>query len=216
MRRQGWAAIMLLLWVGYQTLVHSAVAGAQPEPVRLGLTVLPLLALSWWVALRCRHQPLWLLVLAAAATATYLMADSDAWGLAAAYGIPHAAIYLFLLWLFGHTLLPQQEPLITRLARRVHGVMPPDLQTYTRRLTAAWCGFFAAQLAISALLFEFGSPVSWSLFINLMNFPLLVLMFGAEYLYRITFHPGFPRASVATAIQAFVADAAPGGNTDVR
>jgi uncharacterized membrane protein len=210
-RRWGWlgTATFLLLCVGSQILVHSAVTGAQPAWIGLALTLLPLLVLACWVIACARNKPLWLVVLFAAGAATYLLVGRDVWGLAAAYGIPHAAIYVFLLWLFGHTLLPGQEPLITRLARRVHGVLQPDLETYTRRLTAAWCGFFSAQLAISALLFELASPGTWSVFINLMNFPLLALMFAGEYWYRVTRHPDFPRASIATAIQAFMQDARP-------
>lgn len=211
-----WTATILLLCVGYQILVHSAVTGAQPEPIRLALTILPLLILAYWVATRSRNKPLWFLVLLAAGTATYLLVGRDVWGLAAAYGIPHAAVYLALLWLFGHTLLPGKEPLITRLACRVHGMLQPDLKAYTRRLTFAWCAFFVAQVAISALLFEFASPGAWSFFINLMNFPLLALMFSGEYLYRVARHPDFPRASIPTAIAAFLQDAPPAGNAHVR
>jgi uncharacterized membrane protein len=200
---------VLLLCVGYQILVHSAVTGAQPEPVRLALIFLPLFVLAFWVATRSLNKPLGLLFLLAAGAATYVLVGRDVWGLAAAYGISHAAIYLFLLWLFGHTLMPGKEPLITRLARRVHGVLQPDLQTYTRRLTVAWCGFFAAQLAVSALLSEFASPGSWSFFVNLMNFPLLALMFTGEYFYRVTCHPNFPNASIPTAIEAFLQDPSP-------
>lgn len=218
MRRWGWlwTATILLLCAGYQMLVHSAVNGAQSPPIRMALTFLPLLVFALWVATRSRHKSLWLLVLLAAGTATYLLMGREVWGLAAAYGIPHAAIYLVLLWLFGHTLLHGNEPLITRLARRVHGVLQPELETYTRHLTVAWCGFFAAQLAISALLCEFASPGSWSLFINLLNFPLLALMFAGEYLYRIVRHPHFPRASIPTAIDAFMQDVSPSRDARAR
>lgn len=212
-RRWGWLwmAVILLSCAGYQILVHSAVTGAQSEPIRRALTLLPLLVLAWWVMTRSRNKRMWLLVLLASGMATYLLVGRDAWGLAAAYGIPHAAIYLFLLWLFGRTLMPWKEPLITRLARRVHGVLQPDLEAYTRRLTIAWCGFFVAQLMISALLFEFASPGTWSVFINLLNFPLLALMFAGEYLHRVTRHPGFPHASIPTAIAAFLQDESPPG-----
>lgn len=216
MRRWAWTAIVLLLCAAYQLLVHSAVTGAQPEAVRIALTCLPVLVLACWVAIRSRNKLPWLLVLLAAGFATYLLAGSNALGLAAVYGVPHAAIYVFLLWLFGRTLLRGREPLVTRLARRVHGVLQPDLETYTRRLTAAWCGFFAAQLAVSALLCGLASPGTWSIFINLMNFPLLVLMFVGEYLYRLVRHPDFPRASIATAIEAFLRDTPPSGNAHVR
>lgn len=218
MRRWGgwWTAAILLLFIGYQILVHSAVTGAQPEPLRFALTLFPLLMLACWVMTRPRIKPVWLVVLLAAGAVTYLLASHDVWGLAAAYGIPHAAIYLALLWLFGHTLLTGEEPLITRLARRVHGMLQPDLEAYTRWLTGVWCMFFAIQLVISALLFEFASPAWWSFFVNLLNFPLLALMFVGEYGYRVLRHPGFPRASIRMAIEAFLHDAAHPGNANVR
>lgn len=209
-RRFGWlwTALILLACVGYQWLVHSAVMGEQADSIRLALTLLPLLALACWVMTRSRNKPLWFFLLLAAGVATFLLEREERWGLAAAYGIPHAAIYLFLLWFFGHTLLRGKEPLVTRLARRVHGTLPPELEAYTRRVTFAWCVFFAAQIIISALLFEFASLNTWSLFISLLNFPLLGLMFVGEYVYRVTFHRNFPHASILEAIQVFSKDAA--------
>lgn len=217
-RRLGWlwTALILLACVGYQWLVHSAVMGEQTDSIRLALTLLPLLALAYWVMARSRNKPLWFFVLLAAGGVTYLLERQERWGLAAAYGIPHAAIYLFLLWFFGHTLLRGKEPLVTRLARRVHGTLPPELEAYTRRVTFAWCVFFAAQLIISALLFKFASPNTWSLFISLLNFPLLVLMFVGEYVYRVTRHRKFPHASIFEAIQVFFKDAARSKSAKVR
>ena len=203
-----WAALILPACVGYQWLVHSAVMGEQTDSVRLALTLLPLLALACWVMTRSRNKPLWFLLLLAAGAATFLLERQQRLGLAAAYGIPHAAIYLFLLWFFGHTLWRAKEPLVTRLARRVHGTLPPEMQAYTRCVTIAWCVFFAAQIVISALLFEFASLNAWSLFVSVLNFPLLVLMFVGEYAYRMTFHRNFPHASILEAIQSFSEDAA--------
>src|SRR5258708_8606523 len=73
-------------------------------------------------------------------------------------GAPHAAIYAFLLWLFGRTLLPGREALITGVARRFHGSLAPNMETYTRPLTSAWSVFSAAQLLVSALLPAFSPP----------------------------------------------------------
>ncbi len=120
-----------------------------------------------------------------------------------ALAAPHAAIYSFLLWLFGRTLLRGREPLVTGLARRVHGTLEPEIEIYTRRVTQAWCLFFAAQLAVSALLLAFVPLTVWSLFVNLLNAPLLVLMFTGEYLYRIHRYPDHPRVSIAGALRAF-------------
>src|SRR5690348_14537729 len=104
--------------------------------------------------------------------------------LAAVNGVTHAGINLLLLWVFGRTLLRGREPLVTQFARRVHGTIPADIEAYTRRVTAAWCMFFAAQVLLSALLLATASLDAWSLFINVLSFPLVALMFVGEYLYR--------------------------------
>src|SRR5687768_563915 len=72
--------------------------------------------------------------------------------LAVLNGFPHAAINVSLMWIFGRTLLHGREPLITAFARRIHGTVPPHIQPYTRRVTVAWCVFFAAQVLVSAIL----------------------------------------------------------------
>lgn len=209
-RSLGWllTALVVLGCFGYQWLVHSAVMEGQAESVRVSLMIVPLLALAYWVMMRARNKPLGLFILLAVSVAIYLLEHEKHWGLAVAYGIPHAAVYLFLLWFFGHTLLSGKEPLITRLARRVHGTLPPDMEAYTRGVTLAWCVFFAAQVIVSALLFKYASLNIWSLFITIMNFPLLVLMFVSEYVYRMARHRDFPHASILKSIQAYTNDAA--------
>ncbi len=176
--------------------------------MRLALMLAPLLALAYWIAARARRKVPWLLILLAAAVGIFLLEQRAGWGLAAAYGIPHAAAYLMLLWFFGRTLVRGKEPLISRLARRVHGTLPPAMQTYTRRLTFAWCWFFGAQVAVSLLLFAFAPLETWSAFVNLLNLPLLALMFVVEYAYRVTRHRNFPHASLKRSVEAFTDDAA--------
>ena len=98
-----WTALVVLGCFGYQWLVHSAVMEGQAELVRISLMVVPLLALAYWVMVRAHNKPLGLLILLAVSVAIYLLEHEKHWGLAVAYGIPHAAVYLFLLWFFGHT-----------------------------------------------------------------------------------------------------------------
>jgi uncharacterized membrane protein len=123
------------------------------------------------------------------------------WGAAAASGLPHAAAYGFLLWWFGRTLRDGREPLVTRIALRVHGALMPKIHTYTRQVTVAWCLFFAAQLAVSLILFVFAPLEIWSIFV-MVNLPLVVLMFAGEYLVRVLRHPDHPRATVGSMLRA--------------
>ena len=127
--------------------------------------------------------------------------------LIAAYGLVHAAVYCFLLWLFARTISRGREPLITRIARRVHGALAPEIEVYTRRVTQAWCFFFLAQLVVSVTLFAFAPIDAWTLFVGALNLPLLALMFAGEYLIRVTRFPNHPRVSIAGALRAFAQDA---------
>jgi uncharacterized membrane protein len=217
-RALGWAwkALIVLACVAYQVLVHASVSSTQGGALRAVLLWLPLVMLAGWVVARARNKPVWLAALAAAGVAVYVAEHQERLGLAAVSGIPHATAYLFLLWCFGRTLAPGTEPMVTRFARRVHGVLPPDMERFTRNVTIAWCVFFAAQLIVSALLFAFGSLDSWSAFVNLLNLPLLGLMFAGELIYRNVRHPEFPRATTWQAIEAFAKDASLSSSTELR
>ena len=210
-RGQGWlwTGLAILAGVTYQYLVYHAATGAEPAWARLALKALPLLLLAWWVATRARHKMAGMAALLAAGVLLYWL-DRQAFG-AAAYGIPHAAIYVFLAGLFGHTLAPGHEPLVTRLALRVHGSLSPVIRSYTRNVTLAWTVFCLAQVAVSLGLFCYASRELWSLFITVFNPPLLALMFVAEYVYRVLRYPEHPHASIPDAIRAFTEHTAPAG-----
>ena len=53
----------------------------------------------------------------------------DSLGANALAGLAHAGAYLALLWYFGRTLRPGREPLITRIARRIHGSVPLEMHS---------------------------------------------------------------------------------------
>jgi uncharacterized membrane protein len=131
-------------------------------------------------------------------------------------GIPHAAINAVLLWMFGRTLTTGHEPLITVFARRIHGTLPPQIERYTRQVTQAWCVFFAAQIAVSAILLAVDSLDHWSLFVNVLSVPLIAVLFVGEYLYRIARFRDFPHASMWKGIQAFARHARAPAPTEPR
>jgi uncharacterized membrane protein len=211
-----WKALIVLACVAYQYLVYSSVGNARTGPFHYLLLWLPLVVLAGWILLRSRNKPVWLAVLLTAGMVVYLVEHQERLGLAAVSGISHATAYLFLLWYFGRTLARGREPIITRFARSVHGTLQPEVELFTRKVTIAWCVFFAVQLIASALLFAFAPLNSWSLFINLLNLPLLALMFLGQMVYRRVRHPDYPRASVWQAIEAFTKDASLSKSPEVR
>ena len=126
-------------------------------------------------------------------------------------GIPHAAVYVGLLILFGSSLAPNRQALITSVATNIYGCdLPSEIAEYTRNVTIAWCVFFVLQLLVSLLLFVFAPVQVWSLFVNILNLPLLGLMFGCEYAYRRWRLPNRPQSSLSGVVRAFMQSAAHG------
>lgn len=206
--------VLLAALAGYQILLHWAVSSDPGSGLGEFLTLAPLAAALVWVTGRSWRGRLGLAALALAATGGWIAWRAAGANPALVYLLPHVGACLFMLWFFGHTLMPGREALITRLARRIHGTLPADVERYTRHVTTAWCLFFAGMALASLLLFFLAPLAVWSVFANLLNLPLVVAMFLTEYLYRILRHPDFSRVSIRSTIRAFQkcggSDPAPG------
>ncbi len=127
-------------------------------------------------------------------------------GVVTASALMHWSIYASLLASFAVTLRRGHTPLITAMASRLYGeepygaAMPEELVAYTRRVTVAWCCFFAAQLTTSVLLFFLAPLVTWSFFVNVLDIPMVIAMYAAEYAVRIRVLRNPPRHSIATIV----------------
>lgn len=187
MSARGWSGLRTLaiaLAVLSPLVSHIAISAGGGARFALCLAALQAIAagpLLWPVLPR----PLAILVPAAlllglAAGAAHSARD----GLLAVAGIGHAMLYAALLVLFARTLQPGLTSLVTSLALRLNPRFRPAMIPYTRAVTAAWCGFFAAQLLASAALLALAPAAWWLLFVGTIHVPL-VLAFGlGEFLVR--------------------------------
>jgi uncharacterized membrane protein len=96
-----------------------------------------------------------------------------------------------------------REPLITTVAWKVRGALTEEMVAYTRRVTWAWCFFFAGQLVVSLALFLFAPDTVWSLFINVLDLPLVATMFMLEYAYRLRRFWNYSHGSIADVVRIF-------------
>lgn len=119
------------------------------------------------------------------------------------YLIQHIACNSMLCWFFAQTLLAGRTPVITTLARTIHPDMPDDVVRYTRKVTAAWAIFFAMQVLVSLVIFYTTSIETWSVFANILNWPLVILMFIGEYLCRKRVNPDFKHATIKESVAAY-------------
>jgi uncharacterized membrane protein len=201
--------LLLLLFIGYPILLHMFILKKEEvEMWQLMFVFAPLLAVVVWVVFRMVGKMWWPMLTLLFAAALYYIATGDYGriGLLVVNGLMNATLNLFLLWLFGRTLLPGKEPLISQISRRINGELKSEVVDYTRHVTIVWCIFFALEVIASLLLYVFAPLAAWSFFINVLNLPLLILMFVGEKLYRTLRFPNHPKTSILKAIEVYSKD----------
>ncbi len=181
--------------------IHAAIATSTWTQLVVAIPIAQLLILGAIAVIRDPARIKWLGPIAVLLAFAIVLAERSGFALTAMPGLPHALAYGALLFGFGYTLLPGQKAMLTRVVDAVRGPLPPELVVHTRRVTFAWCGFFAAQLIGSVTLYLFAPLEVWSFFVNVLNLPLVVLMFVVEALYRLFRFRNFPRDSLSEIIR---------------
>lgn len=163
----------------------------------------PMLALAALVAWR-RGQTA-LAALAALATGALVVQAwrGDDLSPHAIYVGQHVAIHVVLAFVFGLTLQRGKEPLISALARRVHGGLTLEMAAYSRKVTLAWTIYFVAMATLSLALYAFAPFDAWATFANLVTPLAMLVLFVGEFLLRYRLHPEFERATLAQAVRAY-------------
>ena len=189
--------------VAYVFGSHWLMTGAPASPWNAVAVVGPMLAAAALLAWQRRERLL--ASLAALATAALVVQASQG-GLdtSAIYVGQHVAIHVLLAFVFGLTLLGGRDPLVTALARRVHGgSLTAPMASYSRKVTLAWTVYFVAMAALSLALHAFAPFDVWAAFANLATPLAMLLLFVGEYALRYRLHPEFERATLAQAIRAY-------------
>ena len=189
--------------LGYEGVVHWLLVSGRTEGLGPIFAFAPLLLIGAWLLLRHSRGGGFAVIIGTIIVVAILHARHGLPDFRMLYPVPHIGAHTLLLWIFGRSLRAGREPVVTLIARHVHGgYLPPDIELYTRRVTWAWCIYFAANAAVSIMLFVFAPLSVWSWFANVLNVPLILLMFAAEYVYRVWRYPNFSHASFFTAIRA--------------
>ena len=190
------------LAISWPLLTHWVLTANTPQLAATMLIAVQFALLIWLVhgQLRPRHRMPAVAGLALL-SAALIFARHGA-GLVLAAAAMHALAYLFLLAVFGASLMPRHEPLVTYFARQIHGpCLSTELQRYTRAVTRAWCVFFILQLLGSALLLSLAPINWWSCFVNVLNAPLVLAMFIVERLTRPLWVANAPHEKLANIVK---------------
>lgn len=199
---RGLAVVAFL--VAWALLAHYGTSGDSSPDLSVLLGVSPIIAAVGLLLWRTRHPLL-------AGGGNLLLLGCLIWlwptlrqNVPLVFFIQHLGTNLALATLFGRSLLGGGEALITQLARAVyHGNISERKRIYTRHATVAWTLFFLSNALISAVLWLFAPQSAWSVFANLLSFPLLVGMFVAEHIWRLYALPPEERPSIAQVARAY-------------
>lgn len=199
---RGLAVVAFLIAWGF--LAHYGTAGHSSPDLSVLLGVSPIIAAVGLLLWRTRHPVL-------AGGGNLLLLGGLVWlwptlrqNIPLVFFIQHLGTNLALATLFGRSLLGGGEALITQLAKAVYnGKISERKRRYTRQATVAWTLFFLFNALISAILWLFAPQSAWSVFANLLSFPLLAGMFIAEHLWRLHALPPEERPSIAQVAQAY-------------
>jgi uncharacterized membrane protein len=188
--------------VAYPFVLHFFVVKNATGPLGVGFALLPIVAYVLWLMRKTTHPFRMALTLAIGALLLVIAWSAKLIDVSASYFFEHLLFNSLLMILFGSSLMPGREPLISSLARRVHGSLPVEIAAYTVKVTWVWTIYFAATILISLLLYFFASLTVWSFFANVLGIPLAVLLFVSEYFYRIKTIRNFPHVSIFKGMQA--------------
>lgn len=197
------AVLVVLVGAAYMAATHWLMTSAPASDWNAVIVVGPMLALaalvSWQRRLRITA------LVAAAATAALVANAWQGGGLApnSLYVAQHVVVHGLLAFMFGATLQAGREPLITALARRVHGSVSADMAAYARKVTLAWTLYFLAMAALSLLLHAATPFDVWAVFANIATPVAMISMFVGEFVLRYRLHPEFERATLTQAIAAY-------------
>ena len=98
--------------------------------------------------------------------------------------LPSVVLNLLLASVFGATLREGETPLIVGIAEFDQGALQPKFERYLRGLTQAWAIFFVVMAALSLVLMLYAPFEWWSLFVNVLTWPLIGAMFVVEWVVR--------------------------------
>lgn len=193
-----------LLVIVYSLLAHYT--NQSPARANLGAVVAmtPLFLISLLVVWQSQQRLAMLIVLAMALLLLAWQWPTLTQHVGLVYWLQYMSMQIMLFVMFARTLVGGRKPLCTHFAEIVHTEpLSPQHLVYARQVTFAWSVFFAAMALVSAILFIWTPLATWSFFANFMTWPLIGLMFVAEYWMRKWRLPELRDTHILDAVRAF-------------
>ena len=187
---------VMLLAIAWPLSLHAAILFAAPEwPARITAAAIALGALIWAIAAASLTVVILAVAIVALLCAALLLSPQ------LLLFAPSVLINGMLAALFGASLRPGREPVISVFARLEQGELQPDLARHARLVTWCWTLLLAAIAIVALALAAWASMETWSLFANVVSYALVAALFTGEYLYRRVRYRHYRHASLAALLR---------------
>ena len=187
---------VMLLAIAWPLSLHAAILFAAPEwPARITAAAIALGALIWAIAAARLTVVILAVAIVALLCAALLLSPQ------LLLFAPSVLINGMLAALFGASLRPGREPVISVFARLEQGELQPDLARHARLVTWCWTLLLAAIAIVALALAAWASVDTWSLFANVVSYALIAALFTGEYLYRRVRYRHYRHASLAALLR---------------
>ena len=192
-----------LLVIVYSLLAHYS--HQSPDRADLGMVVAlaPVLLIALILAWQAPQRVAMLLLVLAALLVLGWQWTTLTQHAGLVYWLQYTSMQLILFAMFARTLVGGRKPLCTHFAEIVHAPLSPSHVIYARQVTVAWSAFFLAMALTSTALFFWAPINTWSIFVNFMTWPLVGLMFVAEYGVRRWRLPELRHTRLLDAVRAY-------------
>lgn len=200
-RRLQLAAVVF--FIAYSVLSHYSNSHPKAQNLGAALSLAPMLSLGMVLIWSWSGAPLALLAAAVLAWLLHEFWPVVTQNFPLVYLIQECGFNAIMACSFGRSLFKGRVPLCTQLADKVHGPLSALELRYTRKVTAAWAIFFLTNMGLMFLLFEFAPLRIWSLYVNFLSLPLILLMFAIEHAVRRRVLPQVKRSSLMATLRVY-------------
>lgn len=192
-----------LLVMTYSLLAHYTHQSADRADLGAVVALTPVMLIALLLAWQSSQRIAMLILVALAVLALRWQWSALTEHVGLVYWLEYMSIQIMLFVMFARTLVGGRKPLCTHFAELVHAPLSPKHVIYARQVTMAWSAFFAAMALTSTVLFLWAPINTWSIFVNFMTWPLVGLMFVAEYWVRRWLLPELRHTHLLDAVRAF-------------
>ncbi len=189
------------LIIGFAALSHYSSTTPEAKGLGAALSIGPVLLIAMVLVWRWTRP--WIAVAIAACVGTFFYRY---WGFfernyEIADLVEQCGAYALIGLSFARSLFAGRVPLVTQLAKELHGTLVPAEIVYTRRATLAWAAFYMVLAAAILILFFYVSQSTWSFFVNFATFGLIIAAVLVDFTIRRAVLPQRPGNGLLTMLR---------------